>query len=129
MDIVFLTIDEVYRIHEALMRKDGGGAGVKDRGLIESALMNVEQTFGGQYLYANLPEMAGALWFGLVMNHGFIDGNKRVGLACASVFLRKNGHYLNLSQLEVERITLLIASSQLTRDEVIKIVTANVARL
>ncbi len=129
MEITFLTVDEVHRIHDALIQKDGGGAGVKDRGLIESAIRNIEQTFGGQYLYGTLPEMAGALWHGLVMNHGFVDGNKRVGLAAASVFLRKNGHFLNLSKPEVERITLLIASSELSRDEVIKIVTANLARL
>ncbi len=129
MEIQFLTVEQVLKVHDALLRKDGGGQGVKDLRLIESALGNVQQTFGGKFLYRSVGEMAGALWFGLVMNHAFVDGNKRVGLACASVFLRINGYVLNLTNAEAEQITLKIASSEMSREEVMRVVVANISKL
>jgi death-on-curing protein len=82
----YLTIEEVIRIHEALIDTFGGSKGVRDPGLIESALLRPQTGY-----YADIVEEAAALWESLAMNHGFIDGNKRVAFACVDVFLAMNG--------------------------------------
>lgn len=82
----YLTLDEVLRIHEVLIDAFGGAAGVRDLGLIESALLRPQTGY-----YGDLIEEAAALWESLAMNHGFIDGNKRVAFACTELFLQMNG--------------------------------------
>ncbi len=83
---IYLTLDEVLRIHELLISEFGGASGVRDHGLIESALLRPQTGY-----YADLIEEAAALWESLAMNHGFIDGNKRVAYACLEIFLQMNG--------------------------------------
>jgi death-on-curing protein len=85
MDRVFLTLDDVLWIHEEQLRLYGGAAGVRDEGLILSALLRPQTGY-----YADVIEEAAALWESLTMNHGFIDGNKRVALASTMVFLGLN---------------------------------------
>ncbi len=82
----YLTLDEVLRIHEVLIEAFGGANGVRDLGLIESALLRPQTGY-----YSDLVEEAAALWESLAMNHGFIDGNKRVAFACTELFLQLNG--------------------------------------
>ena len=82
----YLTLDEVLRIHELLLDAFGGASGVRDLGLIESALLRPQTGY-----YADLIEEAAALWESMAMNHGFIDGNKRVAYACLELFLQLNG--------------------------------------
>jgi death-on-curing protein len=82
----YLTLDEVLRIHEVLLREFGGAPGIRDHGLIESALLRPQTGY-----YADLIEEAAALWESLAMNHGFVDGNKRVAYACVDIFLQTNG--------------------------------------
>lgn len=83
---LYITLDEALRIHEILIEAFGGAAGVRDLGLIESALLRPQTGY-----YANLIEEAAALWESLAMNHGFVDGNKRVAYACLELFLQTNG--------------------------------------
>lgn len=83
---VYLTLDEALRIHQRLLEAFGGAAGVRDLGLIESALLRPQTGY-----YADLIEEAAALWESLAMNHGFVDGNKRVAYACTELFLQLNG--------------------------------------
>ncbi|ODT47323.1 type II toxin-antitoxin system death-on-curing family toxin [Devosia sp. 63-57] len=83
---IYLTLDDVLWIHEEQIREYGGAAGVRDAGLIESALLRPQTGY-----YSDLVEEASALWESLAMNHGFIDGNKRVGFACTIIFLAANG--------------------------------------
>ena len=83
---VYLTIDEALRIHARLIEAFGGAAGVRDLGLVESALLRPQTGY-----YADLIEEAAALWESLAMNHGFVDGNKRVAYACTELFLQLNG--------------------------------------
>jgi len=82
----YLTLEDALFIHSAQLRLFGGAAGVRDFGLIESALLRPQTGY-----YADLVEQAAALWESLAMNHGFIDGNKRVAFACTDVFLGLNG--------------------------------------
>ena len=95
---LYLTIDEVLRIHQRLIEAFGGAPGVRDLGLIESALLRPQTGY-----YADLVEEAAALWESLAMNHGFVDGNKRVAYACVELFLQINGADVTASNDEAER--------------------------
>jgi death-on-curing protein len=91
----YLTTKEALHIHEALIKAHGGSPGVRDAGLIESALLRPQSGY-----YRDLIEEAAALWESLAMNHGFVDGNKRVAFACMDVFLDLNGLSITASNEE-----------------------------
>lgn len=82
----YLTLDDALYIHAEQLKLFGGAQGVRDHGLIESALLRPQTGY-----YADLIEQAAALWESLAMNHGFVDGNKRVAFACLDIFLGLNG--------------------------------------
>lgn len=82
----YLTINEVLLIHSALIEAYGGSHGVRDKGLVESSLLRPQTGY-----YQDLLEEAAALWESLAMNHGFIDGNKRIAFAVVDIFLDLNG--------------------------------------
>ena len=82
----YITLDEALRIHEALIQAFGGASGVRDMGLLESALLRPQTGY-----YADLIEEAAALWESLAMNHPFVDGHKRVAFAVLELFLQSNG--------------------------------------
>jgi death-on-curing protein len=84
---VFLTLDEVLALHEDQIRRYGGSPGLRDPGLLSSALGAVSATFGGRFLHLSLFEMAAAYLFYLAQNRPFVDGNKRTALASALTFL------------------------------------------
>src|ERR1043165_299111 len=90
-DIRFLELEQLAEIHQSQLERRGGSAGLRDEGLLRSALSQPEASFGGRWLHADLYEMASAYLFSLVSNHPFVDGNKRVGAVAAGVFLRVNG--------------------------------------
>lgn len=82
----YITLDETLRIHAVLLAAFGGADGVRDLGLLESALLRPQTGY-----YADLVEEAAALWESLAMNHPFVDGNKRVAYAVTELFLQSNG--------------------------------------
>lgn len=86
----YLTLEDALYIHAEQLRLFGGAPGIRDHGLIESALLRPQTGY-----YADLVEQAAALWESLAMNHGFIDGNKRVAFACLDIFLGLNGARLD----------------------------------
>ena len=90
-DIVFLDVDEVIELHASQLELFGGGAGLRDQGLLESAVAQPQASFGGHLAHDGLFAMAAAYLFHLVSNHPFVDGNKRIGLIAALVFLDLNG--------------------------------------
>lgn len=95
-DVVqFLSLDEVLAIHERVIEAFGGTAGVRDRGLLESALYRPQSGY-----YESLEEMAAALFESLLINHPFVDGNKRVAFFATDVFLRLNGWKLQVNAKE-----------------------------
>ena len=90
-EVQHLSVDEVLAIHERLIARFGGSAGVRDPGLLESALYRPQTGY-----YSDLAEMGAALFESLLMNHPFVDGNKRVAFFATDVFLRLNGHRLEV---------------------------------
>jgi death-on-curing protein len=108
----FLTLDEVLEIHNDQITRYGGAAGIRDLGLLQSALAQPRATFGGQFLHSDLFEMAAAYLFHLVKNHPFHDGNKRVGAVAAFVFLRLNDWDIKLTNPELEALVLSVAQGQ-----------------
>jgi death-on-curing protein len=91
---LFLTLDEVLGIHADQIRRYGGSPGLRDLGLMKSALGMPETTFEGEFLHGTLFEKAAAYLFHIARNHPFVDGNKRTALMCALVFLGLNGQHL-----------------------------------
>ena len=92
-DVVqFLSLDEAIAIHERLIEKFGGSPGLRDKGLLESALYRPQTGY-----YADLAQMAAALFESLISNHAFVDGNKRAAFFLCDVFLRLNGWKLKMS--------------------------------
>lgn len=94
----FLTLDEVMHLHMLQIDRFGGLDGLRDSGLLESALAMPQAGFGGHFVHEDIHEMAAAYLFHLVKNHPFLDGNKRVGFHAAYVFLTLNGYALDLDQ-------------------------------
>jgi death on curing protein len=93
----FLFLSEVLRLHEDVIASFGGSLGIRDEGLLESALAQPQATFGGEFLHATIYEQAAAYLYHLAMNHPFIDGNKRTAFAVMDTFLRLNGYQLSLT--------------------------------
>jgi death on curing protein len=115
MDPELLTLDEVLAIHESQIRKYGGSGGVRDLGLLQSAIGNVEATFAGRFLNESLSEMGAAYLYSICRNHPFLDGNKRTALACALVFLAFNGLALQCGEDELYELVIGIAESRVSK--------------
>ncbi|MEI7986295.1 MAG: Fic family protein [Armatimonadota bacterium] len=122
MEFTFPSLQQVLLLHDRTIVIHGGSQGIRDIGLVESALFAAQQTFGGQDLYPTIAAKAGALWHGFVCNHGFVDGNKRIGLIVASTFLRMNGFQLGMPQAKAEEITLELASGLTSRQVLIQMI-------
>lgn len=112
----YLSISEVLELHERLIASSGGATGLRDLGALESAVSQPHATFAQQNLYPDLATKAAALCFSLVMNHPFVDGNKRVGHAAMETFLILNGSEIDCSIDEQERTILDLAAGRLDRD-------------
>jgi len=113
--MAFLSLAEVLAIHEDMIRRYGGSFGLRDLPLLESAVGMPQATFGGQYLHDEIPAMAAAYCFHLVANHPFIDGNKRVGAAAASVFLEMNEWVLEADNASYSKFVLGVASGSIDK--------------
>ena len=115
--ISFLSLQDVLNIHQSTIANEGGRPGIRDIGLIESAVAMPQQAIAGEYLHPDLASMAAAYLFHLTSNHGFVDGNKRVGLSAAVVFLLANGVTELPPENEVQSVTYAVASGTMTKDE------------
>jgi len=113
----YLTLGEVVTLHRRVLAQSGGANGIRDLGLLESALAQPKATFDATDLHPTVIEKAAALGFALVANHAFVDGNKRIGHAAMEVFLILNGFEIHASVDEQERLMLDIAASQRDRDD------------
>lgn len=114
--IRYLTLIEVLELHRRILEQSGGALSIRDMGLLESAIAQPRMTFGGEDLYPSLLEKAAALGFSIIMNHPFVDGNKRTGHAATETFLVLNGLEINASVDEQERMMMAIASSKQERE-------------
>lgn len=99
--VQFLSVDETLAIHEKLIARFGGSEGVRDPGLLESALFRPQTGY-----YDDLVSMAAALFESLLLNHAFVDGNKRVAFFATDVFLRLNGWKLSVDGIEAHRFLM-----------------------
>ena len=107
-----LSKRQVLLLHEQLVAETGGSAGVRDEGLLESALSAPFQGFGGVDAYPSIQQKAARLGYGLVKNHPFVDGNKRIGAHAMLVFLALNGIELEYTQRELADIILQVAANK-----------------
>jgi death-on-curing protein len=108
----FLTLEQVFQIHKNQIELYGGENGLRDMGLLQSALAMPSSGFGEEYFHKELYEMAAAYLFHLVKNHPFVDGNKRVGFVASYIFLRLNGIVVTADEVSYEKITLEVAQGQ-----------------
>jgi death-on-curing protein len=113
----FLDQASVLRIHERQIRKYGGTPGVRDDGLLESALAQPQATFGGTLLHLTIYEQAAAYLYHLAMNHPFLDGNKRTAFAVMDAFLRLNGYQLNLSNDQAYQLVLEVVKKTVSKED------------
>jgi death on curing protein len=111
----YITLDQVMELHRQIIQQSGGGTGVRDQGALESAIAQPRMTFGGEDLYATVVEKSAALGFSLIMNHPFVDGNKRVGHAAIEVSLVINGLEIIAPVDEQETIILSLANGSIDR--------------
>jgi len=115
----FLSVDDVLAIHTNTIGVEGGSPGLRDAGLLESAVLMPQQQFGGDYLHKGLAAMAAAYLFHIAQNHAFYDGNKRTAVLAALVFLDINGVDVLPDPDELERATLAVAAGEMAKEEII----------
>jgi death-on-curing protein len=113
-----LSLAEVFEIHHDQIERYGGHAGLRDLGLLQSALAMPAAGFGGRYLHSDLLEMAAAYLFHIVQNHPFIDGNKRTGTVAAMVFLALNGIELQADETQLAQLVIDVAKGKAGKSSV-----------
>jgi death-on-curing protein len=118
--IRFPTFDEVLELQRTQIDTFGGSHGLRDEGLLRSALAQPEMQFGGNFAHDDLAAMAGAYLFHLAKNHPFVDGNKRIAAATALLFLALNGRPSVPDPQELGDLTLDVASGAKTKDDAIQ---------
>jgi death-on-curing protein len=114
----FLTLDEVLALHADQIERYRGTLGLRDLGLLKSALATPRATFGGAFLHPSLEEMTAAYLYHLVQNHPFADGNKRVGLASAIAFMGLSDRWLEAPEDEIVELVLGVGSGRVSKAEV-----------
>lgn len=115
--MIKLTKQQICSLHDAIISTTGGSPGLRDEGLLDSALATPFQSFDGYQAYPSLQQKAARLGYGLVQNHPFVDGNKRIGAHAMLVFLCLNGVNMSHTQKELSDIFLDIASGRSGFDE------------
>jgi death on curing protein len=109
----YLSIEQVLALHTAQLRLYGGASGLRDRGALEAALARPAMTFDGEDLYEDVASKAAALMHSLVLNHPFVDGNKRVAAHAAIVFAELNDHEFLATSDELVEMTLAVAEGKI----------------
>ena len=115
-----LTKEQIIMIHSELIRETGGSDGLRDEGLLDSALNAPFQGFGDVDSFPSLQQKGARLGYGLICNHAFIDGNKRIGVHAMLVFLALNGIELVYTQKELSDMVLAVAAGQWQFEDMVK---------
>lgn len=110
--MIRLTKKQVLMLHTQLIESTGGCDGIRDDGLLDSALENPFQSFSGEELYPSIQAKAARLCYGLVKNHAMVDGNKRIGAHAMLVFLAVNGYEVKYTQKELVDLILDVADGE-----------------
>jgi death on curing protein len=115
---LFLDIEQVIRLHFSMIERYGGTEGTRDVGLLQSAVAMPQMAYSGEYLHADIFEMAAAYLYHIVQNHPFLDGNKRAGAAAAIVFLAMNDIQIEADEDGLVDLTLSVAGGQSGKPEI-----------
>jgi death-on-curing protein len=113
---VYLSLEQVLELHRLEIRRFGGSAGLRERGSLDAALTRPQITFAGEDLYPDVESKAAAVMHSLVMNHPFVDGNKRTGAAVAELFLNLNGVELEADDDDLVAVTLSVARGEVNAE-------------
>ena len=108
-----LTKEQIVLLHAQLIKATGGMEGIRDEGLLDSAILSPFQSFDGKELYPSVLKKGALLGFGLIQNHAFIDGNKRIGMYVMLAFLQVNGLPIHPTNDEVARVGLAVAAGKM----------------
>jgi death on curing protein len=120
LDPEFLSLAEVLEIHRDQINRYGGSAGIRDMGLLQSALAMPTASFSGDFLHVDLFEMASAYLFHIVRNHPFVDGNKRTGAVAALVFVSLNDLEVDADEDSFEKMVLDVAAGKADKSAVVE---------
>lgn len=116
----YLTPEQILFIHYCLINETGGSHGIRDIGLLQSAIARPMATFDKNDLYPDLFTKAASLMHSIIKNHPFVDGNKRTAITAASLFLMRNNYILKVSNKELEQFTNKVASKSVELQEIVK---------
>ena len=116
--MIILEKEQIILLHSMLIQQSGGSDGVRDEGLLESALRTPFQTFAGEELYPTLKRKASSLCYGLVNNHCFVDGNKRIGILAMMTFLELNEEPVECTDAEMIKLGLGIADGTIKHSDI-----------
>lgn len=125
----YLTVEDVLIIHMIVIEETGGCPDILDTGLVESAVEQARQTFGGEPLYQTIEEVAASYWHSIATNHGFSDGNKRTAVIATDSFLARNGHSLDMDDDKIIEVGLAMADQGMNRKDVFEIVRQHVVEI
>ncbi len=123
--MIKLTQSKIKFLHTMLCRETGGDAGIRDEGLLDSAIEGAFQTFDDVELYPSIEQKGAWLGYSIISNHAFVDGNKRVGVLAMLVFLELNGVKVKTSSQEVVRIGLALASGEMKYTQLLDWINKN----
>ena len=123
--MIEFSSEKVLLLHKMLTEETGGDPELRDSGLLDSALQQAFQSFGGQELYPTKEEKGARLGYSLIANHAFVDGNKRIGMYVMLTFLEVNGIRLNPTKEEVARVGWAVASGEMDYDALVQWVRDN----
>ena len=118
--MIKLTKEQILMLHSELIKTTGGCDGIRDIGLLESALETPFQSYDGEELYPSIQAKAARLCYGLVNNHAMVDGNKRIGVHAMLVFLSVNGYELEYTQKELSNLILDVAADKKQYEDVLQ---------
>ncbi|MBO6535277.1 MAG: type II toxin-antitoxin system death-on-curing family toxin [Balneolaceae bacterium] len=127
--IRFLDKETILIFHNHQIETYGGSLGIRDEGLLESALALPKQSFGGEYVHSSIFEMAAAYGFHLCKNHPFIDGNKRTALVAMFTFLHVNGFRINADKKVLYSVIIDLASGKLDKSKLTKFLKEHSIRI
>ncbi len=123
--MIFLSVEEVIQIHDELISAYGGLHGVRDLGLLISALEMPKAAMYGEYLHESVFDKAAAYLFHIICNHAFLDGNKRTGTAATLIFLLQNGVKVKYNLDEFEEMVCCVAKGSFSKEEISKFLQSN----
>jgi len=124
--IRFLTVQEVIKLHDIAVERFGGALGIRNKGLLESAIAQPKLVIFEKYVYKDLFQMAGAYAFHIIKNHAFIDGNKRTGILVALTFLDMNNYCIETDPESLYELAIIIAQSKLSKNQIAEFFRKNV---